>query len=289
MECARFETLLEALLDGALPPAEAALCQEHVAGCPACGELLELAGLAARSIEEKPPVDLAARVLAATSGAVCGSSRERLPARVDGALARTEGEIVDLHLATCDDCRALARVLVELGRDLPTMAELTPDLAFTRDVLAATLPVAARLRRWWRATWPRWVRRPRFAWEAAYVVTLILTLLVTLPGSPAAALPSKALALARSEPPRIAAPASVRQRLVSAVRGVWDPWAERAGRHAERGARAARALGCEADAVARELLSDASDRLGTLLDAAASLSTKADDGPTTTTPDPDAE
>ncbi len=289
MDCRELEMRLEALLDGALAPAEAAACRAHAAGCPVCRDLLELAGHAgaARAIEDS--VDLAAQVLARTSGSACGRARELLPARIDGGLAGADGELVDLHLETCHDCRDLARTLVALRVDLPTMASLRPDEHFTRDVLAATLPVATRLRRWWRETWPTWLRRPRFAWEAAYVATLILILLVTLPGSPAAALPSKALEIARAEPPSVApVTASAREWLVSAVRGVWDPVAEGVEHRVERGSRTARGLACEADARARRGMAQAREEIGTLLDAAASLLTRADEQPPRTTEDTEA-
>jgi len=66
MSCAEYNESLNALLDGELPPAEAATLASHLAACPACtqtlAELAELrAGLALALPEEAPP-ELQARI-----------------------------------------------------------------------------------------------------------------------------------------------------------------------------------------------------------------------------------
>lgn len=59
-------------------------------------------------------------------------------------------------------------------RDLPLLADMDPGLGFTEQVLRATsmkpAPVGWRARA--SAAWRAVVRRPRFAWEAAYVATV---------------------------------------------------------------------------------------------------------------------
>jgi hypothetical protein len=59
-------------------------------------------------------------------------------------------------------------------RDLPLLAEMDPGPGFTERVLLATSRKPAPLG--WRArasgAWRALVRRPRFAWEAAYVATV---------------------------------------------------------------------------------------------------------------------
>ena len=59
-------------------------------------------------------------------------------------------------------------------RDLPRLADMDPGLGFTERVLRATsmkpAPVGWRARA--SAAWRALVRRPRFAWEAAYVATV---------------------------------------------------------------------------------------------------------------------
>jgi hypothetical protein len=61
---------------------------------------------------------------------------------------------------------------------------IDPGPAFTARVLAATSRAAAEPSPWWRRQWQALVQRPRFALEAAYVLTVILMLLA---GNPLAA------------------------------------------------------------------------------------------------------
>lgn len=199
MSCRHFETRLEALLDRELPAAERTACLLHAEDCPACRELLELAAVAA------PPEDLVAAVLASTSGPACERALEQLAGFQDLAATRTsDRQLVALHLAGCEDCRALAGVLAALAADLPGMAEVRPDERLVADVLAATLPVTVRVRRWWERTrfqtWPRWVRRPRFALEAAFVLTVACLPLVMTSASALAALPGRAVEMAQQGP-----------------------------------------------------------------------------------------
>lgn len=91
MSCREFHEPLNAMLDGELPPAEAAALTLHLAGCPACArhfaELGELrAGLAAILPEQDAPAMLRARIeeLLQTPPAVIPLRRRR---RRAGALA----------------------------------------------------------------------------------------------------------------------------------------------------------------------------------------------------------
>lgn len=164
---------------------------------------------------------LLAGVLAQTSGPACRRAAELLAssgveaeAPVD-ALSAPDRELLDLHLERCTPCRELAGVLAALGRDLAALAEVPPDPELTDDVLAATLPVPVRWRRAWERRWERWVRRPRFAWEAALVLTAVLSVGLSAAGAPGPLVQERVVQLARTNPvDALAGPAdALRNRL----------------------------------------------------------------------------
>lgn len=165
--------------------------------------------------------DLAAAVLARTSGAACGRAGSLLAAFADGAPELGDAQLLHAHLARCPACRALAATLAWLAPELRGMAEVAPDPAFLADVLAATARLraasAARARRqagiarrlaavtgpagaWWR----RQLERPRFALEFAYVATMLLLALCATPVSPLRSAPQKALAVVEASPTGVA-------------------------------------------------------------------------------------
>lgn len=268
VDCRQLEDRLEALLDGALDAAERRRCDEHLAACAGCRELV--APLLAPRAAEPPPPGLLTGVMARTAAGACRQARLLACERLDGTLSTADGQLLAPHLERCGDCRAVVRVLTALPADLPALAELRPPHGFADAVLAATLPLAVRLRRWWRASWPGWVRRPRFASEAAFVATLVLVLVVATPGSPLEAVPRGALELARTDPVAgVEAPVAVlEQRLGERVRAV------RQQRLAPAAA-AVRGWAVGAYAGAGRLVAAAEQRLGTLRDGAASLLTQA--------------
>lgn len=201
MHCRDFERRLAALLGDELPAAERAACARHLALCGACRELAEAAA-ACEATPIEPPADLVESVLAQTTGPACPAARQRLAAR-DAATPGDERLLLERHLESCADCRALARALGAFARDLPRLAEVRPDARFVADVLAATLPVEVQLWRWWRRRWRRWAHRPRFAFEVAYAGVVVLVLAVGTPGSPLEALPRQALELASDPRPPV--------------------------------------------------------------------------------------
>lgn len=113
---------------------------------------------------------------------------ERADAFVDSVLARTSG--VDAVLA-----------------DLPLLAEMDPGPGFADRVLRATShrPAPAGWRARWTDGWQALVRRPRFAWEAAYVATVCWVLVF---GNPVGAIEWSATSLGAAARAHLGSPAS---------------------------------------------------------------------------------
>ena len=188
----------------------------------------------------------------------CRDLECRLEALAAGSLPAAEERAHAEHLAGCAACRELV--------DLARLAEVPPDPGFTADVLRITLPFDVQIRRWWDALWPQLWHRPRFASEAAYDGLVVLVLAFATPGSPLAAVPAGALAIAQ-EPqlPRLELPAV-----------------------AVAPAEAAAGWGNEARATADDtvqLIIEVRTRMGTFWDEAASLLETRDDAPSST-PEP---
>lgn len=185
----------------------------------------------------------------------CRELESRLDIVAAGTLSLAEESALAEHLAGCTGCREL----LELAR----LAEVPPDPGFTAEVLRLTLPFDVQVRRWWDALWPVLWHRPRFASEAAYAGLVVLVLVFATPGSPLAAVPSGALAIAQ-EPqlPRLELPAV-----------------------AVAPADAAAGWGAEVRATADdtvELVIEVRSRMRTFWDEAASLLETGDDAPSTT-------
>lgn len=282
MNCHELEERLERLVAGELAGDERQVCAQHLAGCGVCRELEALARIA------EPAVDLVQQVLDRTTGDACAAARELLCERTDGNLRGIDEELVEGHLGGCSECRALAGALDALAIDLPRLSDLSPGESFVGAVLRRTLPWRVLLRRWWSRAWPRWVQRPRFALEAAYVATLVLLLIVATPGSPLEAMPLRAVELARTPP------ASRLDGTVSRTRAGLT-----AGLEALRGSEAAgavldswsRTLELTSQTADRslEIAGDVGEKIRTLWDQAASLVQRADETPSTADENTDEE
>jgi len=184
MNCEGIQARLQDLLDGKLSAAERREVEAHLDGCGECAALATLMG--PDLLLECAP-DLTNAVLERTSGSACSRAHEILCESVDGTLGHVDAELLSLHLDRCGECAALAVALKRLGEDLPAMAELEPAAGFVEEVLAATLPrrspwagLAAR----WARAWTTLLARPRIAWEAGYVGTVALWLVVSVLGAP---------------------------------------------------------------------------------------------------------
>jgi hypothetical protein len=208
--CRRFESRLEGWLAGSLDATARREAEAHLAACPSCRELADLAVLT----DDAP--DLTPAVLAATTGPACARAEDHLPAWLNSDLDEADHHLVTLHLETCPDCRALADILLTLDATLPNLREMTPPVGFTEQVLhtftaltphapspkpgregASGLPFDVRLSTWLRTAWPRLVQRPRFATELAYALTVVAVLAAQATGAFAGAEPRELLERAR--------------------------------------------------------------------------------------------
>jgi hypothetical protein len=134
------DQLRAALLDPGISPGDWARRPEadaHIQRCPACQDWLDAFNAGERVWTSVPADDFTDHVIARTAG-------------LDAIL-----------------------------RDLPLLADMDPGPGFTGRVLRATSVKRAPAE--WRARvsagWRALVRRPRFAWEAAYVATVCWVLL----------------------------------------------------------------------------------------------------------------
>lgn len=198
MNCREFEQALDFVFAGdRAGESEAGRDLEvHAAECSECRELLELARL-----PQPETIEAAGWALGGSSQGACRQAEAGLNEFVLGqAPVGTDRDLLAEHLRHCPACAALAGELELLSADLPRLAILEPEVSLVASVLRRTLPVPVRLRRWWASTWPTWVRRPQFAVEISYAATMLLIVLVGLPGSPLQAMPERAVELVRAEP-----------------------------------------------------------------------------------------
>jgi anti-sigma factor RsiW len=176
VSCSEFQRSLEALLDG-----ERARCAAHAAVCTSCRELVAPMGDALEPVSGDPPASFLPEVLAQTSGPACATDRRWLCALVDGELDATEASLVRAHMAGCGGCRLEAETLRSLASELPRMAEVHPDPTFVRDAVLAAAATRVFAPDVVAETWRRWMARPRFAVEAAYVGVTLSCLIVLTP------------------------------------------------------------------------------------------------------------
>ena len=203
MNCDDILERLDDLLEERLCAAEREAVKGHMRDCPHCRGLTALLDDEVNRLAQEPPQDLAEAILRRTSGPTCDSARGRLCGYVDETIEPVDRELVGSHLEGCPDCAALARVLSRLAEDLPALARLEPDERFVAGLLARTSGRRRPAQRWaarLAAGWDELVRRPRFAWEAAYVGTFVLALVFVAPVSPLAEVPRTALELAGEHP-----------------------------------------------------------------------------------------
>jgi anti-sigma factor RsiW len=240
LDCRQFLDRLDDFLEGKLAEEERVAVREHARRCERCREASMIGSDLAGHAEVAPPAGLAEAILEQTSGPPCESARERLCDHVDGLLDGVDEELVSGHVSGCEDCGTLAAVLVRLSADLPALTEVPPDDSVVRAILDRTAPGAAVPSR--RAThaadwaartidsWKRLLRRPRLAWEGAYVGTVFLLLLFGLPLSPLSGVTGKVVTLLQGEGvSRLEESiAGVDEQLSAGIRIAWDASGSRA-------------------------------------------------------------
>jgi anti-sigma factor RsiW len=184
-DCRFIEDSLEDVLAGRLTPDMQASLDKHLAKCATCRQLLEIVQGTTNLFSMDSCQELTQAILGQTSGLGCRRARIQLPDWVDQQLTAEDAELLQEHLRHCVACRALTEVLVELRTDLPKLAEIEPDSDFAMAVLAATLGRNQPVRPWLdsvQAWWQKLFQRPRIAWEAAYLGTLlVLGIFLTTP------------------------------------------------------------------------------------------------------------
>jgi hypothetical protein len=212
MNCERFESLLDSLLGERATPAERAEADAHLKACARCAELDSLLRTGTR---RAGPVDLASEVLARTSGPACERARQIVVEARGHDRDPMDRRLVDLHLDTCSACTAFVSTVAALGRDLPHLAAVDPGPTFLAAVLAATSGAAAPPPAAAEPWWTRFVVRPRFALELAFVGSMAVWLGFSLPPAVRSA-PVEALARLR---PAIGEARNVRRVVALPQRG----------------------------------------------------------------------
>lgn len=164
---------------------------------PAC-----LAIRAALLDPDSRPPDWRSRPAVAGHLRACDACREFVDAFAEGErawLAEPDEGLADAVIARTAGVEAVVR-------DLPALGNLDPGPGFAERVLAATArrPHAPGWRTKLAASWWGMVRRPRFAWEAAYVATVCWVLFF---GNPVGALERSASSLRTVAHERLGAPA----------------------------------------------------------------------------------
>lgn len=177
MNCRKFELRLERFLTGALSPASMRECREHLKSCVVCSKMLDSTKQERTWIKSDLDEGLVQAILEKTSGKGCNRAHELLPDHVDNNLAPAPRALIEQHLENCRSCKQIYETLEELTVHLPSLAEINPGDGFTAEFMRTVRRLEDRERPGKIRAGLRWKRlfaRPRFAWEAAYVFTLLL-------------------------------------------------------------------------------------------------------------------
>jgi hypothetical protein len=200
LDCEGFEDRIDHLDAGTLSAQEREAAVAHMASCSRCLSLARAVRGESPDVPAELGLELMQAIMDRTSGSACPLTQSWLCDWADGMIGSDNHELIALHLASCVVCRNLADVLMELRQSLPEMAALPPDRGFVEDVLALTTERPApvpfdRPRSACRNLWLRWIQRPRFAWEAAYVGAMLTLLILGNPmiSSEASQLPQRLL------------------------------------------------------------------------------------------------
>jgi hypothetical protein len=191
VNCRILEKNLPDYLQGSLGPVLRAEMQKHLLICVSCRELI---AIAEGKTEIQPDRDFLKEVLDLTSGPACARVRDALCDFIDKKRNSPEDQLVRAHLKGCPECACLAYSLDKMKMELLSQAEMDPGREFAAEVVREFSRAAAererrnrfsdpwgdRFRRWWTVL----SQRPRFAWEAAYIGTILIVLALGNPLSP---------------------------------------------------------------------------------------------------------
>lgn len=169
--------LMQAFLEGEIPPRDIASVEEHLASCARCSsevdgwrvlfeDLGDLSshrpheGFADRVLSRVTPpvpVPLAARVRDRVEAGLVGSVEDHVSAEaaqdfLEGLLGPRRSRRIEQHLDICGRCSSEVDAWALVHRDLDTLATFRPRAGFAERVMASveipeSLPVAARVRR----------------------------------------------------------------------------------------------------------------------------------------------
>lgn len=187
MTCDRFRATVVESNESAAERTGGVGMAAHADSCADCRAWLERYTAGEAAWRDEAGFDLTAAVAARTTGSACDRARVLLASAADEILDAADSALLRGHVGGCSDCRRFESALRSALATLPTLAELDPGPVFVAEVLARTSrsPASSSWADRARAAWQGVVRRPRFAWEAAYVCTLCWLLVF---GHPVAAL-----------------------------------------------------------------------------------------------------
>jgi hypothetical protein len=165
--------------------------------------LRRTSGGACSRAEELMPEYAADLEVGAAGGSVAATGGPVAAGRSHSRAEADDLALLASHLEHCAPCRELARNLAVAAATLPSLAAFDPGPAFTAAVLQATSRAEVELSHvrlkpdataplghirlkpdatyipWWQA----WLARPRFAFEVAYVATVLILLVAGNPAS----------------------------------------------------------------------------------------------------------
>jgi len=200
VKCLAFEKRLERYLAGMLDQADRQAAENHARRCPACRALVQ--ALQPDSWEYGPGEDFAKTVLARTTGPACRRCRSMLSDFLADTLRDVDRSLITSHLKSCKFCNELCQVVVETLDVLPRMREMRTDPAFAREVTAATREYCRKRNDFVLSIlgfFEKLLARPRFGWEAAYLITMLMFALFGTPLSPARDAGSRLIASLQGE------------------------------------------------------------------------------------------
>jgi hypothetical protein len=184
MNCETLDILLLKALEGGLTENDRQAFDRHVAACARCRAVVYPV-LATPRVE--PPSSLLEGVLRRTSGSPCGRAKDLLCLDLDGELDGLDAELAHAHADGCPDCALVRTTLARMAEDLSGMFQVEPPPRLVEGVLELTSretagpPRRDARRPRFEVLWNQLVRRPRFAWEAAYVGAMLFWLVLGAP------------------------------------------------------------------------------------------------------------